>query len=74
MKRQIICSDCAKKHPAQEYAGEWIKRVYGTAKSSTWVCDLCAFKIPKNALCVAESFGTNQQPYIAWEDDYIERR
>lgn len=71
MKRQIICYDCAK-HPAKEYAGEWVKRVYGFSKRN-YTCDLCGKPIFQDERCVAESFGTNRQPYSPWEYDFIHR-
>lgn len=66
---QIICLKCAER-PLGQYAGEWSKRKWGTARQD-FVCDSCNTEIPTGARCVAQSFGLDRTPYAPWEAAYI---
>jgi hypothetical protein len=72
MKRQIICSEDARKYPLHKYDGEWSKRIYGQAKGN-YICDLCGKDIKSGEGCCAESMGLGEAvPDTFWEKDYIE--
>lgn len=72
MKRMIACEECAKRI-VKDYAGEWFKRVHGTAKNDM-LCDYCCppTEIKKGDKCAAESMGLDRTPYFKWENTYIE--
>lgn len=74
MKRMIACVKCAAR-PEPKYAGEWFKRVMGTAKRNMF-CDYCnngvtATPIEKGDICAAESMAPDYIPYFQWEGDFI---
>ena len=73
MKRMIACSRC-RLAPSPHDAGEWFKRVRGSAKKDM-VCDWCGDDIKEGGDCAAESMGVYGRgiPYYKWEHEYIER-
>lgn len=73
MKRMIACEKCSYK-PQPYYAGEWFKRVRGTAKNQM-LCDYCSpsTEIKRGDKCSAESMGVDDHGilYYEWESEYL---
>ena len=75
MKRDILCKACSahaqQTFPEPEpYPGEFVKFVFGKAKTS-FICDYCGKIIIEKERCCAFSLYTKRNPYFEWEDGYI---
>lgn len=81
MKRELLCSGCAKDNRklfgfrqgvafARPYAGEGVIHIPGKAKGP-FICDMCGKDIMPLEGCVAQTIFTDTRPYSRWEEACI---
>lgn len=75
MVQKILCKkceeDCRNLFPIESpYPGEYIKFVPGIAKKSM-LCDDCGLDLLIGDNVCAFSIFTDERPYGAWEEEYI---